>query len=301
MSRLLKARPKVGSSISKIMFKRKHSVAGSEDSILDIEGHVVLPRSNTRPTVDRFRDDGYLHVSDLIHRCLRAVALSKRTGTKIINEPIYSNLGLTFAIGHAISDYLIDKVKEASPEQLYGCWSCACKSSRYEGVYKQSYDTMCKVCNTKIDRYNELSIINTEYGISGSIDLVLLIDKVFYLSEVKSINKEDWESLERPLPNHLLQILFYYWLAKEAKMKVHNQVSVVYANKAHTRSNPFKEFTIKASDHLDRLTPYLEAAKELKVAVENDKNKLPKRVCTTSSSTLAKTCSLCAICFSMEG
>lgn len=268
-----------------------------EGSILDLDiDNYVATRLQGYYRPNGFRYGDYLHVSDLLHKCVRMVALSNLHDVKIVGNTLYDNDEIAFAIGHSIQEYLTSKLKKTSPTKLYGRWSCACGKCSTETTYDRAIESgTCQHCDTLLDRYNELFLPNEEYGISGSIDIALQEDGHLYVVESKSIKKEDFEGLVRPLPDHVLQTTFYWWLAKENKRPIVNQASIVYTNKAYARASPFKEFIIKPQDYVSRLGDYLEDAKSYKESLKG--GPLPVRTCPSVTSPVAKKCALCALCF----
>ena len=289
-------------SAKKVLGRRrknpKISKAGDKPAIFADE-YALLPRLRTGPKNNEFRYGDYLHVSDLIHKCVRMVALSYRFNTKLSGQAIWDNLEVTFAIGEAIHDYVRNKVAGSSPGEIYGTWSCVCGSSRVVGTKEEAErEGVCSSCNKPLDQYHEFVLEDDEYGITGSVDLTLLIDGVFYFTEIKSIKKEDWDSLERPLPDHILQIVFYWWLAQKKKLPIYDKVSILYVTKGHVMGSPYKEFVIDPQNYINRLEPYLEDAKSLVLAKKG--GPLPIKLCPNPTSPQAKRCEMVGICFSID-
>jgi hypothetical protein len=111
------------------------------------------------------------------------------------------------------------------------------------------------------------------------------------------MKKEDWEALRRPLPDHIIQVVFYWYLAKELGYHVHNRVSVIYIPKQQVRGSPYKEFVLDPLEELHRLDPYLGYAKALVDALNG--GDLPTRICNEPSETMAKSCEMCSLCFNL--
>ncbi len=257
---------------------------------------MVLQRMRSGPVPNLLRNkDKYLHVSDLLNRCMRMFALAERTGTALRGDPLYDNLGVTFAIGNAIGQYMVNKSAATMENNLWGDWRCMCGHTVHVGVCSEAKKHTCDKCERPLINYHEHVFVNDEYNISGSVDLSYLIDQHLYLAEVKSIKKEDWEALVRPIPIHKLQVLFYWWLARERGYSLYKQVSILYVCKAHTRGSPIKEFVFDPTDELDRLYNYLEDARMLKAAKEG--GPLPFRICASETVTSAKNCQVCTVCF----
>lgn len=264
------------------------------------EGDMVLPRLSGNFTPNKVRNEGYLHVSDLLHKCMRMYALADRYNVTLVGEPIYDAHGVMYRIGHAVQDYVTEKLMRTRPKELFGRWECFCGETEYVGVFEKANQIECKTCKHTLTKYNEIVIPNDEYHLVGSIDIVLLIDGVFYFIESKSMQKDDFQALVRPNPDHILQATFYWWLAREKGYQLYDRSSVLYTNKGFNFRSPFKEFQIKPSDHIHRLEEYLEEAKALKQARQSKEAKLPSRVCGTVNSPQAKKCQMCTVCFGVE-
>lgn len=261
------------------------------------EGYVTDKIKGHNPINTIRNEHKYLHVSDLLNSCMRSFALADKYNVKLTGDVIYDNLGVVFAIGRVIGDYLVDKSSKIIPQYTYGIWTCKCRHSKYTGTYANARkEDRCSKCDTGLNEYNEFVVANDDVMVSGSVDLTLLINNAFYLTEIKSIKKEDWEVLARPLPLHILQIVFYWWLFREAGYSLYDQISVIYVNKSYTRGSPIKEFTFNPKDHLHRLDDYLEDARDLKKAKAGE-GELPVRICANANATVAKKCQLCTICF----
>lgn len=249
--------------------------------------------------INEFRNDGSLHVSDLLSKCMRMYALAHRFDIQLLGETLWDNVAVTFAIGRAIGDYMVQKASRVAPAVMYGKWSCACNTNTITGTAEQAIEQgACSKCGTHMRNYDEYQFYHKDTDLIGSVDLTLLWDTYFYLTEVKSIKKEDWEELVRPLPQHILQVVFYWWLAVQAKEPVYDQVSIVYVTKGQPRGTPFKEFVLKPADHLHRLDDYIEDAKALVAAKKG--GPLPVRICDSPEATMAKTCQTCNICFEVD-
>lgn len=274
---------------------RKHA----EGVIVPMErSDLLLGRLGNKPLSRGFREGDYLHVSDLLYKCMRMIALSYSTETKLIGEPLWDNMQLTFAIGRAVESFVVGKAIAASPGIVYGDWHCVCEKTRFVGVKLDAVEQdNCNHCKQPLDNYGEVVLKNDEIMVSGSADLTFLLDGAFYFNEIKSIKKEDWEALVRPVPVHILQIVFYWWLARELKMPLHQQVSVLYASKAHTYRSPLKEFTLNPEEHLHRLDDFIDDAKALLASRRG--GPLPCRDCPTAKSPQAKKCEMSTTCFAM--
>jgi len=265
------------------------------------EEDILLSRLSGNPVPNGFRYEKYLHVSDLLGNCMRKIAISYLTDTVIVGDTLWDNMLQTFAIGNGIHDAVRGKIQRVRPSEMYGVWTCKCKRNpkKFEGTATQALaQSSCTNCGHDLDTYEEIRLLNNDIDVVGSVDLTLLFDSAFYLNEIKSIKKEDWDTLTRPLPMHILQIVLYWWLARELGKPIHKQVSLLYVTKGHVFGVPYKEFVLDPTEHLHRLTEYREDAKALKDS--RNGGALPGRVCPTEESPQAKKCEMCTLCFGME-
>jgi hypothetical protein len=249
---------------------------------------------------NEFRGGDYVHVSDLIGKCLRMIAIHRVTGLPIPSEPMSDFLGLTFDMGNAIHDYVRRKITTHSPDAIYGNWSCACHASSWIGTFTDVRGEACGTCGCGPRNYGEMVIRNEEYKIVGSIDLTMLIENVFYLSEIKSIKHDVWQGMTGPLPDHMLQIMMYWELARLAGWPIYDTVSVIYVTKGFQFSgSPYKEFVLEASQYTHRIAPLFEDAKEL--AECTDADTLPPNLdCPARNAPKARKCPMVTPCFEFE-
>jgi len=251
---------------------------------------------------ESFREDRYTHVSDVLLKCSRKIALSVKLGRQMQPKPIYDNTGIVYEIGNALHDFVIRKMKISCADMLYGQWTCHCKKEVHLDTLQNAINKgRCSICNGLQDNYNELVVKNDEYLLTGSIDLSLLINNALYITELKSITKSGWEALTRPYPDHVMQVLMYWFLLKEQGYSLYDSVSIIYIAKDFVIGNPFKEYIIEnVSDSLGRLAPYLEDAKIIKFNKIDKNSELPVRTfCPTIDCKTAKKCEFAMQCFAL--
>lgn len=246
------------------------------------------------------RIGGYLHVSDLLSRCLRAKALLRDLGTPPAMQQLTLMDTLTFAQGDAIHDTIKEHATMGAPGSVWGKWKCKCGTLRIEEpcTYDEvDKNLLCSNCGRGATQYEENPIENDQYEIVGTPDLVLWMRAMsaYYITELKSISHLQFGELVRPKPEHVLQILFYWFLMKEAGYPLVGQVSILYVTKGYVmgfHGDPYKEFVFDPEPQLRRLTPYLEDALVYKA------NKVPERTnCSSPSYKDAKECPVCDTCF----
>lgn len=269
---------------------------------------VIVPGLTGRYPQDQFRHGDYLHVSDLLYRCVRKIALSELLSEDIHAETVWPGRALTFTYGHATEDFVRDRLKQSMPRELYGHWQCPCEHTLIKNrTWHKVKDVECPKCGKPPMNYKEVVIRDREYMVTGSIDIVFLIEGYFYLNECKSMARAPWEALTRPMPEHLLQILLYWWAVRRKGKKLWDQVSILYANKEFMFAGlPYKEFKFRPSTIIDRLDPLLEEAAQLvefRNSIGNQEAGAPvlppRTMCETCEATDAKKCQFSSVCFQM--
>lgn len=275
------------------------SPAFEKGIVADILNHSRPPR---RPA----REGDYLHVSDLLHKCLRKKVLGQHYGTPALPERLSISDLMAFAQGDAIHDVAKALVRDGSPALTWGRWHCTCKNLRHEEpcTYAETDpEDICEYCGTPTNVYEEVPMRDEDTMIVGTPDLLLYFRELdaFHITEIKSMSHKMFQELARPLPEHVLQVIFYWWLMRKLGYRITDQVSIIYFTKDYLFvGKNYKEFMITPEQEIHRLDRYIADAYAYKAAkVDRDAN-LPARVCQAEHSTEAKKCSMCEICFSRE-
>lgn len=247
------------------------------------------------------RQTEYLHVSDLLGKCVRKFALFETL--KIAQKPQAISLtdALTYAQGDAIHDVLKARMVAAAPDRVWGRWRCVCGHTVVEEPCTYAnvdQSVVCERCEFPTNVYVEVSMRDEEYKIVGNPDILISLHEhgALYVTELKSISHDQWRELVRPIPEHVLQVVFYWLLMRRKGYRLADKVSVVYATKGWMFSgNPCKEFVIDPQHELPRLDRYLRYASQM-IAFRAG-GELPEKVCTTPRDTMAKNCEVCTTCF----
>jgi len=222
------------------------------------------------PEPSRLSEDSeYIHVSSLLDLCPRQYWIARKHKVKLSSSP-YSSDRIVWEIGKSLERHVVKQVRE------------------YHGyAFVES----------------NVNIINDEYMISGEADLIVQIDKYFFvITEFKTMNKRDFDKLERPITEHVLQVAMYRWLYNEyySNYKVHDIVILLYVCKDYARGSPYKEFHVDVSKSVIQsgVERALELAMELKEARINDE--IPERwVCARQDCTRSKNCRVSHLCWSL--
>jgi hypothetical protein len=188
-------------------------------------------------------------------------------------------------------------------DMLWGNWSCRCGDSTLAHV---TWDIVtghrpCAHCGGRIENYVETIWRSEELKLTGAIDIILKLPSGhLYPVEVKSISGPRFDDLTRPVPDHLIQVLFYWHLLQENSMPVMDQLSILYVKKEFVFGNPYKEMLVQPSNYENRMTDFMDEARELKMFRE-DEGPLPVRtVCTHPQSPGARECSFALQCFAID-
>lgn len=301
-------RPTKGGSVQRIVRRRRVggtaapkgrsgeivAISEGEDFCLQLLRYCPREVSSFRP--------GLLHVSDILGKCMRKLALSEQLHKPMPPQSISDSMGLTFAQGVAIHDFVKQKFIQGHTDKMYGQWACLCGELVTEPMlHSERPNNVCENCGSDTHLYRELNIEDEELGIVGSPDIVLYIGDIeaYYPIEIKSITYDDWKEMVRPKPEHVLQVLFYWYLLARAGYSLPDQVSILYVSKGFVFKSPYKEFVIRVSsieDVEDRLETYLEDAKAL-TDFRNGGELPPRTICTNKSCKDAKECHVAIACF----
>lgn len=258
-------------------------------------------RSLTRPA----RGTEYLHVSDIVSKCLRRIALMDMLEIPAKGQSLSLTDSLTFAQGDAIHNVIRQRTAQGNPRMVWGLWECKCGTTRTAkpGLLSEVEEgRTCPACKGPLDVYGEVPMFDDEYRIVGNPDLVLYLPDLgaLHVTELKSIAHDRWVELARPSPDHVIQVLFYWHLMQRKGYRMTDTVSILYVTKGWMFSGePYKEFTFNAADMVKRLDPYIEDA--MKVKASREGGALPPRICATESAPIAKKCDVCKSCFGVNG
>lgn len=250
-----------------------------------------------RPQAEPFRYGDKIHVSDLVYKCMRMVALA---GDLKVPVPVDSNwhpMKLIHHMGEAAHNFVKGKVIEES-RSVFGHWRCGCEATR---IGPMTMRDMLKTeqCDCGMPyEYDELTLTNDEYSIVGNCDLAVQESGgILVFSELKSISKKQFDQLSDAKPDHKMQLLMYVWMAQQAGYEVHPSASVFYVCREWMIGTPYKEFVVDISDVERRVSPLLREAMAMKQWQHED-GPVPDRTwCNRPEDSRAKKCGMCAECF----
>lgn len=306
----------VASRLSRIVSQRRSGVAPDQAEAATRQGGVVnVPdKGEYSPALEALgrarilgrahRQVEYLHVSDLLNRCIRKLAIYQSMAITPQPQSLSLNDSLTFAQGTAIGETLKERIAAGSNGLMWGYWRCQCKALRTAKpmlLRQVPVDEICSNCGEPQRYYDEVPTKNEQYKIVGSPDVLILREpyNALHITELKSISHDAWKELVRPDPLHVLQVVFYWFLMREAGHRLMSKVSVAYATKGWIFGKmPVKEFVLDAPPEVPRLDSYLKDA--LQIQETRKGGQLPARPCQSDSVTVAKNCEVVRTCFGAE-
>lgn len=285
------------------------SIAGGASNY--VTGLVAL--ADEAPEVQRIGGAGHLHASSLIGICERLHVIAAEMPEAII-KPVTGSDRLVWAIGRAVEKHIRTQfIKARNFEGIYGRWTCdnaTCAERNAPGFTGVHGLRKACACGRPYDTYNEPSLWDDDNGFVGNPDLTFLLDGLFVVTEIKSMEKEAFQDLESPLADHVHQAILYRDLYRRLGYPVADFVIIVYVSKGYSfrrkdkqgRSTIYKEFRVDATQpHFVRLvSDSIASARLVKDAREN--GRLPPRcpACTSIDTSTAKNCPLVGRCFNMD-
>lgn len=293
-------------SVKRVLRRRRNvgeeeagPVEGDVIHLVDGEDFTLNILKKSPVALNTFREGEYLHVSDLLGKCMRKIALSEKFALPMPSGFLHESMALTFAQGTAIHDHIKGRIAKGHPDKMFGVWSCKCGELETEPcIYEKAKDRVCPTCGKAPTNYNELVLKDPDLMLKGSPDITLYLHKyrVYYPIEIKSINHEEWKEIARPKPDHVLQVLFYWYLLRKLGYPVPQQISILYATKGFIFKTPYKEFQVFPESILSRLDDYISEARALKVA-RNGGELPPRTFCSSRDCKDAKECHVVNVCF----
>lgn len=324
MSRVKKLMRK---AVEPIKRKKAKATSTAEKTESPIDTHKVvkmLPDGDHMASVvsaldrkpERVRIGGeWIHVSYLVAGdCLRAMQLARHLELSAIKKPMAADR-ILWAIGKAVEKHIRDTVIAATGKHnVFGRWSCVCKSLQYEGL---GDDRECCRCGEQANEYSEYLVQDTSMMLSGSPDLLIKVggtkdDPVLMVVEIKSIkvvpkggvrtSAADFHNLEAPSRTHSLQALLYHGLLRRNGFKVVDNVVVFYAAKDYVTCNPYKPFNVDATEQHNSFSVDALFGMATDYAQMDGTGELLPRLssCSSTSCSKVKNCPVGAHCFAIK-
>lgn len=275
-----------------------HQVSKPKQSIIG-----VLKQQLGGPQVARSMK--IVHASDVtkVEFCPRRWAFFDLFEKQPEMEMVSTALDVTYQMGRQAETLLIE---EWAGDAVVGNWRCRYCNDQRSMVPKPGGH--CLISGRKHWwQYVQMVVEAPEYQLQGGIDALFNIGAPqLVVTEIKTLNPTDFDTILLPLPEHRLRTNLYLWILSRSlhphkeKINLH-EARVLYISRGYGRMNaewneilPFKEFVVKRQDA--DLMEFLKRAKELKGFREQ--GFMPHGICSTAMDKIAKKCSVCTACFS---
>lgn len=245
-----------------------------------------------------------LHASDVtrLDFCPRRWAFFDLLDKSPMMQVVSTAMDVTFQIGRLIERMVVE---EWAGDAVIGNWQCRlCGDARSMVPHPGGH---CKTGKKHWWEYRQMVVEAPEYGIQGAIDSLFNVGAPQLLvTEIKTLNPTDFESILVPQPEHRLRTNLYLKIIAEShhpyKLQINTEESrVLYISRGYGKLHPewdeilpFKEFVVKRHD--GDLALYLQRAQALRVF--RTEGLMPPGICATALDKIAKKCSVCALCFS---
>lgn len=253
-----------------------------------------LNRQDGRSDVERVGSE-YVHLTNLIDFCARKHAIAGDAGVPTYKR-ITGGHKVMWEIGRAVEKNARNKlIRDWDYEGVWGLWTCVCEYEEFEGLYSLDFGP-CPRCEHPRNVYKEWTFFDHENKITGNPDLLRIISGRFVCIEIKSMNGEDFNELEAPLPDHVFQAGGYRRLAMINGEPVHAEVWVLYVTKKFKWGSPYKEYLVPITEQHERVLDLAWADARV-LADARAIGSLPPRICRAQGQTRAKNCAQMGECF----
>lgn len=268
------------------------------------------------------RDHATIHASELmkpLEFCPREFALLDLTNRKGKDQFIGTAMAVTFRHGRNVEKAIRD---EWLRDIAVGYWKCGvCQYLNVDGQSRPLFGKAPKIKCPKCGwghqwQYEEVRFKSSDSGISGGIDVLLDVGAPkLMLTEIKTLDKDEFKALKAPLAEHRFRTSLYLRLTEESMLLEAAKVNIrearlLYVSKSYgfkdetireagikdSGISPFKEFTIKRDDTLSE-TPIAKAS-ALNNFRKNPSAGTPCGICVNGLTKRAQQCSAIAACFS---
>lgn len=254
-----------------------------------------------------------IHASELTKPnglCPRLYALADVTNAKPKDEWLSTSQAMTFQIGRDQEKNIVQWFGDM--EKAICHWKCVSCGTVHEFQLRPH---ACKECGTKRFDHKEVRFESAVTGASCGVDMLLALDgKKLTAVEIKTIDKDEFKSLQAPLAEHRWRTQLYLRIIDESDHPSSKTVNtetamVLYVSKGGfgcsdpelkkwglpEQFSPFKEYEIKRDD---AATDPLAARAKVVKDFRDGKVGMPCGLCTHAMSERAKNCVVKGPCFS---
>ena len=290
--------------------RRRRPVAATTERItvrdiipVSVDYTPVLDAMKAIIPVSMFRHHEKLHVSDVVYKCNRYLALIRRLGLNPFPGRLWDTQDVTFTIGNAVHDLIIGRLQGTRPDNLWGRWKCSCGNEAFIGIYTEAKEHSCSSCKQPTVNYNEISVISELHQVIGNVDLLMKFGDHFRVNELKSINKKGFEEVKaanRAKPEHIIQVGMYWYLLRDLGYSLQDKLSIFYVQKDYKPGVVMHEIVLDAHEIERAVYAYLNptallASNDLRVPLPSRAND-----CSSFAATKTKECHLAGTCFSLS-
>lgn len=259
----------------------------------------VLERVDSVPQHMREQGSDRIHVKGLMRDCPRSLQLAQRSVVPLFQESPTGGHQVMWKIGRAVEEHIRNQyIRGVDGRNVRGKWTCKCGALEIRADNRPDEDVICEACRSTAHTYKELGIYNADYGIIGSPDMILIVDGLDVVVEIKSMQQEEFEQLNgQPHGNHVEQAALYRWLSMQAGRAVAPYVVIVYCTKRFVWGSPYEEMHVDVSEGT-----YWDTGVQLNLEKARmiQRRELCPRLpeCVAPARPRAKKCPTCVDCFS---
>jgi hypothetical protein len=256
------------------------------------------------------RSMAVLHASDVTRTdfCPRRWAFFDLFEKQPPMDTVSTAMDVTFRMG-TVTEHLL--VEEWAGEAVVGNWRC-----RWCGETRSMVPKPDGYCGGQAPwpsprkhwwQYRQIRVDAGEYGLDGGIDALFNIGAPqLVVTELKTLNPVEFDSIVAPFPEHRLRTNLYMWILDHSQNPYKDKINttearVLYISRGYGKMNaewneilPFKEFVVKRND--GDLAEFLKRAAALKTF--RTMGLMPPGICDTALDKIAKKCSVMQACFS---
>lgn len=294
---------------------RPSSIAAQQDMsvrplLLDSGFQEAVQAEDSRTEATRTRGNSYLHVSALIHNpCSRKLMLLQ-TAEEAHRTRHFSSDRIVHALGRAAEHHVRTQyIEHVNASGVLGKWVCPCGETEHEPHYNPA---PCRHCRKPASIYRELTLLDHEFRIVGSPDIIVCgQDDLIVPVEIKSMKIAEFmerrgESNEtpfRPINEHIGQVSCYHKMLSDrfGDERMADYSLVYYVAKDYPRFgvNPYATVRVNMADEAPQRwqRDVWALAEELWAARQRDALPDRLRVCGRPSAPTAKACECVGPCF----
>jgi hypothetical protein len=194
---------------------------------------------------------GKPRASSILESCIRMHTIGT---VKKVEKPEWSGpkSRVLFGYGNAYH-YWVQNTPDVFQDKRVGWWQCrACGDVSYFGPPPTEKCIECNAYPTAFVYFEHALNLEGKEPVSGHPDLFLQTVRKLRITEIKSMNDDDYQKLKGPLAAHEAQTQTYMWGCSQDEslpMKIDSEMGyVLYINKKYKTSElPFKMYKVKKS------------------------------------------------------